>query len=327
MDASSPSSSGASTQYQYYLEACRQSSIPRGVGAQITSFDGSFRFAGRDMSSSPTDGYSQKDEQTVPVQNDEQVVNDEAIASAVAEDALEEPQSTDGETEEEEEESEEDNDDNDPVVCYLTEELMDKVFKKYDTSKEFKDGILEVSDPKEFQNQIDYINALVASEMNKLRTLSSAKTKLESLIKKSNQETKVGGESEKSVAGKKIFKVVVVLNGKQFVVQLRGRATFKELRERLLSLYPEVFKNHKQLKTEMIFQVPYFRSSMNELNRREMLWWGANDKVGDEQFVINVSYVNQPSQAAGASSSSTSAPKTSNTKKGKKDKKDDKSKK
>lgn len=242
---------------------------------------------------------------------DDQTANDEFLANALQEE--------ENEAVIEGEESEEETTTDEEVVITLTDG-MTKISKGYDVPDAFKQSLLDCTDPNEMQGMIDNITALLNSETAKLRVVSASKRQSEKLIAKSNEPVKVKGESVKKKAGKATYTVVVNYNGKDYEIELKGRATFKMLREKFRLLYPDVFGSDAKMKQKMTFKVVGKEKSMNASGRTEMLAWGASH---NRPLVIRAVDGAPPSEAAGASSSST-APKTK-AKPEKKSKKDDKS--
>lgn len=243
---------------------------------------------------------------------DDQTANDEFLANA--------HQEEENEAVIEGEESEEETTTDEEVVITSTDGMMTKISKGYDVPDAFKQSLLDCTDPNEMQGMIDNITALLNSETAKLRVVSASKRQSEKLIAKSNEPVKVKGESVKKKAGKATYTVVVNYNGKDYEIELKGRATFKMLREKLCLLYPDVFGSGAKMKQKMTFKVVGKEKSMNASGHTEMLAWGASH---NRPLVIRAVDGAPPSEAAGASSSST-APKTK-AKPEKKSKKDDKS--
>ena len=134
------------------------------------------------------------------------------------------------------EESEEETTTDEEVVITLTDGMMTKISKGYDVPDAFKQSLLDCTDPNKMQGMIDNITALLNSETAKLRAVSASKRQSEKLIAKSNEPVKVKDESVKK-AGKATYTVVVNYNGQDYEIELKGRATFKMLREKLRLLY------------------------------------------------------------------------------------------
>lgn len=228
-----------------------------------------------------------------------------AVDAVLAEDLQNEentiPPSDDDETSEEGEEEEEKEDDE--AVIFLTPAMLEKITKNYDAPKELIDTILGISDPKVMETMIETITALITEETHKLRVISASKRALDKLIENSKKpKEEKGGENQKSKDGKKFYKIAVLFKGLIYEIEIRGRGTFKEVREFLLANHRDVFKSHDFMKQKLRFTVKGKSKSLNWKNRLEMLAWGIKEKG----FEINVEAVGQASSA----SSSTAMPKS-----------------
>lgn len=204
----------------------------------------------------------------------------------------------------------------DEVICFLTEEMMAKVFEKYSTSKDFQQSLLEISSPADFQIMMNTITEMVDAETCKLRTLMQAKIKLEKMIKSAKKPVKEKEISDQKKKGLAIYDIIVSYNGQDYNLQMKGRATFRMLRHKLQALHPEIFESETKMTKKMIFTVVGSDKPMGTSGRKELLAWGA---TRGKPLVIRAVDGKPPSSTS--ASSSTSKPKDKKDTKKKEDEK------
>eukprot|EP00435_Cladocopium_sp_Y103_P057685 s1305_g20.t1 len=199
------------------------------------------------------------------VQEEEYAVGDAAVAS--------EESSDDGETSSDE--------------VAFTKEMLKKVLKEYDIDEEFQEVLLGVSSIGEIQSIIDEWSIVEDDASLKRKASNLAKRKMEVSLNAKNKakNAEKGEPSTKSLIRNTVMKICVRYNGKDYIINLRGGATFKSLRSALITSFPDVFTSDKVLKDKMVFRVAGKLDCMNVKSRREMSWWGAQE---GEILVIEV---------------------------------------